>query len=79
MNLSAHGTASPDPSKALLLVKKRHTQLITCHASAWRVNQCRLAVYVPPPGTMAPNRSSLPCVRLADLTSLPGASLCRPP
>jgi len=25
---------------------KRHTQLRTCHANAWRVNQCRLAKQV---------------------------------
>jgi len=39
----------------------------------------RLAIYVPPPGAMASNRSSLSRVRLADLVSPPGASLYRLP
>jgi len=39
----------------------------------------RLAIYVPPPGAMASNRSSLSHVRLADLVSPPGASLYRLP
>jgi len=39
----------------------------------------RLAVYVPLPSAMFSYRSSLSRVRLADLTSPPGASLCRLP
>jgi len=86
MNLPAHGTASPDPSKTSLSVKTTHTaHNLPCKRLAHppvppgETGSGRLAVYVLPPGAMSSNRSSLPRVYLADLTSSLGTSLCRPP
>jgi len=86
MNLPAHGTASPDPSKASLSVKTTHTtHNLPCKRLAHppvplgETGSGRLAIFVPPPGAMFSYRSSLSRVRLADLVSPPGASLCRLP
>ncbi|QCD86060.1 hypothetical protein DEO72_LG3g581 [Vigna unguiculata] len=66
MNLPAHGTTSPNPSKASF-------RLAHQPAPPGETSSDRLAVYVPPPGARFSNKSSLPRVRLADLTSPPGA------
>jgi len=57
MNLPAHGTASPDPSKASLSVKTTHTTRDLGHG--------RLAHQPTPPGETGPDRLAVPAHRQA--------------
>ncbi|QCE03888.1 hypothetical protein DEO72_LG8g1917 [Vigna unguiculata] len=57
MNLPAHGTASPDPSKASLSVKTTHTTRGLVHD--------RLAHQPTPPGETGPDRLAVPAHRQA--------------
>jgi len=86
MNLPAHGTTSPDPSKTPLLVKTTHTahnltrmRLAHPPVPLGETGSGRLVIHVPSPGAMASNRSSLSRIRLADLILPSGASLYRLP
>jgi len=64
MNLPAHGTASPDLSKASLSIKTTH-QLVTWRTTAWRTSQHRLAHQPTPPGETGPDRLAVPAHRQA--------------
>ena len=86
MNLPAHGTASPDPSKASLSVKTTHQEVENNSVSAWPGSHAaRRNCSRPPSGIHStPGASALPDPlfshhRLADLTVPPGASQCRVP
>jgi len=57
MNLPAHGTSSPDPSKASLSVKATHTTRGLVHG--------RLAHQPTPPGETGPDRLAVPAHRQA--------------
>ncbi|QCE00109.1 hypothetical protein DEO72_LG7g1395 [Vigna unguiculata] len=86
MNLPAHGTASPDPSKASLSVKTTHQEVENNNVSAWPGPHAARRNCSRPPGDIhsPPGVSALPDPlfsrhRLADLTVPPGASQCRVP
>jgi len=55
MNLPAHGTASPDPSKASLSIKTTHITRDLVHG--------RLAHQPTPPGETGPDRLAVPAHR----------------
>jgi len=85
MNLPAHGTASPDPSKASLLFKNNTPSARTtafppgpAHTPPGKIAPYRLAVLT---SRQAPAFSQTPLFsrhRLAEHTVPPGASQCRP-
>jgi len=86
MNLPAHGTASPDPSKASVSVKKTAHQNAQntafppgpAHTPPGEIAPDRLAVFT---SRQAPAFSQTPLFsrhRLAEHTVPPGASQCRP-
>jgi len=85
MNLPAHGTASPDPSKASSSVKTTHQESKNNSVSAWLgPSAARRNCSRPPGGIHSPPGASVlpdplfPRHRLAELTVPPGASQCRP-
>jgi len=80
MNLPAHGTASPDPSKASSSVKTTHQKAENNSISAWLGPHAARRNYSRPPGGIhsLPGASVLldPLFsrhRLTDLTVAPGA------
>jgi len=84
MNLPAHGTASPDPSKASLSVKTTHQEAKNNSVSAWLGPLAARRNCSRPPGSIhsPPGASVLPDPlfsrhRLAEYTVPPGASQCR--
>ncbi|QCD93757.1 hypothetical protein DEO72_LG5g1833 [Vigna unguiculata] len=74
MNLPAHGTASPDPSKTSLSIKTTHTTRDLVHG--------RLAHQPTPPGETGPDRLAVPAHRLAPALRnrpRPPGGTCPPP
>jgi len=86
MNLPAHGTASPDPSKASLSVKTTHQKAKNNSISAWlgphaarrNCSRPRGGIHSPPGASFLPN-PLFSRHRLADLTVPPGAIPYRDP